>query len=197
MKTQEITIGTSDVINVVLQPEIFKMNELVVTALGVTREKKSLGYSTQQVSGSDVTVVQTDNFINNLSGKVSGLDITTNTNMGGSTNVVIRGNKSIMGNNQALFVIDGVPIDNTNTNTGTQRQGENGYDYGNAASDINPDDIESINVLKGAAATALYGSRAANGVIMITTKKGAGASRRTCKKRYRCGAWFFFRYRIC
>ena len=93
--------------------------------------------------------------------------------MGGSTNIVIRGSKSLTGNNQALFVIDGVPVDNSNTNNSGQVREEAGYDYGNAAADINPNDIESIDVLKGAAASALYGARAANGVIMITTKKGA------------------------
>ena len=92
--------------------------------------------------------------------------------MGGSTNIVIRGNKSILGNNQALFVVDGVPLDNSNTNNSGQLTGRNGFDYGNAAADINPNDIADINVLKGAAATALYGSRAANGVVLITTKKG-------------------------
>ena len=92
--------------------------------------------------------------------------------MGGSTNIIIRGSKSLTGNNQALFIIDGVPVDNANTNNLGQRTGRSGYDYGNAASDINPNDIESIDVLKGAAASALYGARAANGVIMITTKKG-------------------------
>ncbi len=92
--------------------------------------------------------------------------------MGGSANVIIRGYSSLTGNNQALFVIDGVPVDNTNTNTAAQRAGQGGYDYGNSATDINPDDIATINVLKGGAATALYGSRAANGVIVITTKKG-------------------------
>ena len=98
--------------------------------------------------------------------------ITRNTNFGGSTNIQVRGATSITGNNQALFVIDGVPVSNRNTNTVGQSQDGTGYDYGNAASDINPDDIESINILKGAAATALYGSRAATGVVMITTKKG-------------------------
>ncbi len=100
------------------------------------------------------------------------MEIRRNNSIGGSTNVVLRGNKSLSGNNQALFVVDGVPIDNSNTNSADQRSGRLGYDYGNAAADINPDDVESLNVLKGAAATALYGSRAANGVIMITTKKG-------------------------
>ena len=103
--------------------------------------------------------------------------------MGGSTNIIMRGNKSLTGNSQALFVIDGVPVDNSNKNTGTQTQDSYGYDYGNAASDINPDDIESVNVLKGAAATALYGSRAANGVVMITTKKGAGTKTLTGKMK--------------
>ena len=153
-----------------------QLEGVVVTALGITRDKKSLGYGTQKVSGDEVTRVPTTNFINNLSGKVSGLQIKTDNNFGGSTNVVIRGYKSINNNNQALFVIDGVVLNNDNSSDkpgrSDQKTGRFGYDYGNAASDINPADIESINVLKGAAATALYGSRAANGAIMITTKRG-------------------------
>ena len=108
-----------------------------------------------------------------MSGKVAGLQIKANTNFGGSTNVVVRGSSSLTGNNQALFVIDGIPVDNSIQNNSYQQRGRHGYDYGNTASDINPNDIESISVLKGAAATALYGSRAANGVVLITTKKGA------------------------
>ena len=174
MKSQEIEIGTQTTINVVLVSNATQLEGVVVTALGINREKKSLGYSTQEVKGDLVSNVSTDNVTNALSGKIAGVQITTTTNMGGSTNIVMRGNKSLTGNNQALFVVDGVPIDNSVTNTAAQQQGGTaGYDYGNAASDINPDDIESINVLKGAAATALYGSRAANGVIMITTKKGS------------------------
>ena len=115
--------------------------------------------------------MRTGNAFQALSGKVAGLQITQGNAVGGSTNVVIRGNKSLTGNNQALFVVDGVPIDNSNKNSSNQVTGRGGYDYGNAASDINPDDIESMTVLKGAAATALYGSRASNGVIMIQTKK--------------------------
>src|SRR5690606_385739 len=115
---------------------------------------------------------RTPNFVDALSGKVAGLDIRSNNTMGGSTNVIIRGYSSITGNNQALFVIDGVPVSNANTNTEDQQRGSVGTDFGNAAADLNPDNIEAVNVLKGAAATALYGSRAANGVIMITTKKG-------------------------
>ncbi|MDY8137664.1 SusC/RagA family TonB-linked outer membrane protein [Aquimarina sp. 2201CG5-10] len=170
---QEVVIGDEKNLNIQLVPSASQLDEIVVTALGISRDKKSLGYSTQEVGGEDLNRVKTSNFVNSLSGKASGVQIKRNNNLGGSTNVVIRGNASLTGSNQALFVIDGVPINNTNTNTAGQGQARGGYyDYGNAASDINPEDIESINVLKGAAASALYGSRAANGVIMITTKKG-------------------------
>lgn len=172
MLTKEVTIGTQTVIDVILEPEIMDIEGVVVTALGVSREKKSLGYATQQVSGEEINRVRTDNFINNLSGRAAGVQIKANNNMGGSTNVVIRGASSLTGNNQALFVVDGIPVNNANTNNAGQISGRSGYDYGNAAADINPNDIESMSILKGAAATALYGSRAANGVIMITTKKG-------------------------
>ena len=174
-ETQEIAVGASNKMNVTLKAGSV-LDEVVVTALGVSREKQSLGYSTQQVEGEDIATVKGNNFTNALSGKVSGLQIRRNNNLGGSTNVVIRGNTSLTGDNQALFVVDGVPISNRNTNSAAQATASgNYYDYGNAASDINPDDIESINVLKGAAASALYGSRAANGVIIITTKKGKKA----------------------
>ncbi|MDV3462931.1 MULTISPECIES: SusC/RagA family TonB-linked outer membrane protein [Weeksellaceae] len=145
---------------------------VVVTALGIKREKKSLGYSTQEVKGDEINKNPTTNFLNNLSGKVAGLEIKQSTNFGGSINAVSRGYKSILGNNQALFVVDGVPIINNNINSSFQQNGGGGYDYGSPVSDINPSDIESVNVLKGAAATALYGSRAQNGAIIITTKKG-------------------------
>ena len=173
MKSQDVEIGGRSVINGVLESALIGLNEVVVTALGISREKKSLGYATQQVAGDAISTIKTDNFINTLSGKVAGVNIKANGNMGGSTNIVIRGSKSLTGNNQALFVIDGVPVDNSNTNNSGQTQGRAGYDYGNAAADLNANDIESIDVLKGAAASALYGARAANGVIMITTKKGA------------------------
>ncbi|WP_347373057.1 SusC/RagA family TonB-linked outer membrane protein [Aequorivita sp. Q41] len=171
-ETQEIAVGASNKIDVAMQAGS-ALDEVVVTALGVSREKQSLGYSTQEVGGEDIATVKGNNFTNALSGKVSGLQIKRNNNFGGSTNVVIRGNTSLTGDNQALFVVDGIPISNRNTNSAGQTQASgNYYDYGNAAADINPDDIESVNVLKGAAASALYGSRAANGVIIITTKKG-------------------------
>jgi len=171
MQSREMPI-TGNSINVQLEAEIQGINEVVVTALGISREKKSLGYSVQKVSGEAVNTVKSDNFITSLSGKISGVQIQNNTNFGGSTNVTIRGSSSLTQSNQALFVIDGIPIDNSNVNNTGQLTGRSGYDYGNTAADINPNDIVSISVLKGAAATALYGSRAANGVILITTKKG-------------------------
>jgi TonB-linked SusC/RagA family outer membrane protein len=174
MKTQEVDITGRTTVDVILEPDILGLDEVVVTALGISREKKSLGYATQEVSGDEVNRTKGDNFINSISGKVSGVHVKSTGNMGGSTNVVIRGATSFIGTNQALFVIDGVPIDNANTNNDGQLDGRSGYDFGTAAADINPADIESISVLKGAAATALYGSRAARGVIMITTKKGSG-----------------------
>ncbi|MCV6630278.1 MAG: SusC/RagA family TonB-linked outer membrane protein [Flavobacteriaceae bacterium] len=173
MKTVERNVGSNAPINISMKDDAQSLDEVVVTALGISREKKSLGYATQEVGEEELTTNKSGNFVNALSGKASGIQIRKNNNLGGSTNVVIRGTASLTQSNQALFVIDGVPINNTNTNSQYQGQAVgNYYDYGNTASDINPDDIESINVLKGAAATALYGSRAANGVIMITTKKG-------------------------
>jgi TonB-linked SusC/RagA family outer membrane protein len=171
--TVEEMVGIRNTIDIVLKQDYTLLEEVVVTALGISREKKSLGYATQEVQGEAVSKVKTQNFLNSLSGRVAGLDVKSSGTLGGSVNAVIRGNSSIQGNNQALFVIDGIPINNDTGNTGQQQAGFGGYDYGNAASDLNPDDIESINVLKGAAASALYGSRAANGVIMVTTKKGS------------------------
>jgi len=169
---QEITIGDESNLTITLQQQVATINEVVVTALGIQRRRNTLPYAAQVVTNSEVTKTRTDNFANALSGKVAGLYIKQNNNLGGSTNMVLRGYKSITGNNQALIVVDGIPVNNSNYNSSSQQQGFAGYDYGNAGADINPDDIQSINVLKGAAATALYGSRAANGVIMITTKKG-------------------------
>jgi TonB-linked SusC/RagA family outer membrane protein len=177
---QEIRVGAQTHFSVKLKRIEGTMDEVVVTtALGVKRNKNTLPYAAQQISGEAVSQNRSNNFVSSLSGKISGLEIRQGNAMGASTNVVIRGIKSLTGNNQALFVIDGVPVDNsinngsnkTGTTSGDQATGRGGYDYGNAAADINPDDIESITVLKGAASTALYGSRASNGVVMITTKK--------------------------
>lgn len=167
----EVTYTGQSTLTVTLQTETKAVQEVVVTALGIRRNKNTLPYAAQQVSGEDVSKVRGGNAMSALSGKISGLQIIQGNGIGSSTNVVIRGNKSLTGNNQALFVVDGIPVDNSNTNSTREKTGGGGFDYGNAAADINPDDIESLNVLKGAAATALYGSRAANGVIMITTKR--------------------------
>ncbi|MEI6866049.1 TonB-dependent receptor plug domain-containing protein [Flavicella sp.] len=172
MTTKEITIGNSSLINVSMAADSNILDEIVVTALGIKREKKTLGYSVQEVSGDDINHAKEQSFINSLAGRVAGLDVKKSNSLGGSTNVILRGSNSFSGNNQALFVVDGIPVDNSNYNSSTQTSGSGGYDYGNAASDINPEDIESISILKGATASALYGSNAANGVILITTKKG-------------------------
>ncbi len=164
---------TGDNLTIALLSEDNQLEGVVVTAMGISREKESLGYATQSVGGNDVSDVKSTNFADALSGEVAGLDIQSYNSMGGSANIVTRGYSSLYGNNQALIVIDGTPVTNTTSNTSDQTTGRGGADYGNAAMDINPDDIESVNVLKSAAATALYGSRASNGAIIITTKKGS------------------------
>ena len=172
--TQTFVVGDQNTYSVSLtESDDIELGEAVVTALGITRDKKSLGYSTQQISGETVSATPVANFADALSGEVAGLDIKSSSTMGGSTNMIIRGYSSLTGDNQALVVIDGTPINNKTYNEAGQNSGGGGYDYGNAAADINPNDIESVNILKGAAASALYGSRGANGVIMITTKKGS------------------------
>lgn len=170
--TLDYTVGASSAFTVKLTDEDKNLQEVVVTALGITRKKNELAYSAQTVQADELNRTRDPNVVNSLSGKVAGLEIRRSSTMGGSTNIVLRGNKSFQNSNQALFVIDGVPVDNSTTNTPDQTTGRGGFDYGNAAADINADDIASVSVLKGAAAAALYGSRAANGVIMITTKKG-------------------------
>ena len=167
----EVPVNGLQTIDVTLKSTTKQLEEVVVTAFGINRSKNTLPYAAQQISGDEMNKTRITNVASGLSGKISGLQITQGNAIGGSVNVVIRGSKSLSGNNQALFVVDGVPVDNSTNNSSGQRNGGGGYDYGNAAADINPDDVETINVLKGAAASALYGSRAANGVIMITTKK--------------------------
>lgn len=166
----EVTVADQDIISVTLVSQD-NLSEVVVTALGVRRAKNTLPYAAQQIKGDEVNNIRTANVGAALSGKVSGVEIRQGNGIGASTNIVIRGTKSLTNTNQALFVVDGVPINNATGNSANQMTGRGGVDYGNAAADINPDDIENINILKGAAASALYGSRAANGVIMITTKK--------------------------
>jgi TonB-linked SusC/RagA family outer membrane protein len=170
--TIDYTVGASSAFTVKLNEEDKNLQEVVVTALGIQRKKNELAYSAQTVQAEELNRTRDPNVVNSLSGKVAGLEVRRNSTMGGSTNIVLRGNKSFQNSNQALFVVDGVPIDNSTANTPDQSNGRGGFDYGNAAADINADDVASVSVLKGAAAAALYGSRAANGVIMITTKKG-------------------------
>ncbi|MDR2121732.1 MAG: SusC/RagA family TonB-linked outer membrane protein, partial [Flavobacteriaceae bacterium] len=184
-QTASFVVGDQTSYNVTVKPNVAlgtavagvkEIEEVVVTALGITREKRSLGYSSQQLDGSQVNSSATNNVLNNLSGKVAGLDVKVSGGFGGSTSIILRGDRSVTGNNQALIVIDGVPVNNTNLNSsavGSIAQGGiGGYDFGSSVADIDPNNIESVSVLKGAAATALYGSMAANGAIMITTKKG-------------------------
>jgi len=162
-------------LRIVLISDSKALNEVVVTALGITKNKKNLAYATQTVSTDEITKARDLNVVNSLAGKVAGLDIVrSSSGMGGSSRITLRGDRSISGNNQALIVVDGVPIDNSSiTPTQVNSSGAgNGRDQGDGISSINPDDIESMNVLKGASATALYGSRASNGAIIITTKKG-------------------------
>lgn len=172
---QEVTVGAQGTIDIALAADVQALEEVVVTALGVSRSERSAGYAVQNVSGKSLEQGQEQNIVNSLQGEIAGVQIQgTAGNLGGSSRITIRGVNSFLGNNQPLFVVDGVPIDNASYSSGAQQRGFGGgaYDYGNAASDINPQDVESINVLKGASATALYGNRGANGVILITTKKG-------------------------
>ena len=173
MAAQEVAIAPN--VRVLLKADTQNLDEVVVTALGISREKKALGYAVSEVKGDEMLKARggVSNPINALQGKVAGLQIQGGAgSMGGSSKVIIRGVKSISGNNQPLFVIDGVPIEGTDFNSTDAARGAGGYDYGNLIQDLNPDDIENISVLKGPNASALYGSRATNGVVMITTKKG-------------------------
>lgn len=176
MKSLELDIKDQTSFRILMYPATFGVDEVVVTALGISREKKALGYAVQEVQGDEMIKARggLSNPINALAGKVAGLQVTSGSgNMGGSSKIVIRGIKSLSGNNQPLFVIDGVPVEGTDFNSTDAARGAGGYDYGNLIQDINPDDVESVSVLKGPNASALYGSRATNGVVMIITRKGA------------------------
>ena len=170
MVTQRLYIKGIDKVRVTLAPEIFKLKDVVVTALGITRDAKSLGYSVTAVKSDELTKSSDRSVLNALQGKVAGVNITTASGApGSSTRILMRGISSLTGSNQPLFVIDGVPVSNSQSGSNSIN---GGTDYGNKMNDINPDDIESVSILKGAAGTVQYGSRAANGVIIITTKKG-------------------------
>lgn len=170
-KTKEVAVDKEGKITIVLAAISNVLDEVVVSALGIQRKSSKLTYATQTVSGNELTKVPEANFMNSLSGKASGVSIYRNASgVGGSVKVLLRGNKSAQGNNQPLYVINGVPM--TNFSRESINQSFSSMDQGDGISNLNPDDIESISILKGASAAALYGSAAANGVILITTKKG-------------------------
>lgn len=162
-------VGNSRSINIALDNSESKLQEVVVTALGIAREKRSLGYAVQELKTKDIAEARETNVVNALTGKIAGVTVTSSQGSMGSSRIVIRGESSIGGNNQPLFIVDGIPVDNSQLGVGT------GRDFANAISDLNADDIESLNVLKGPNAAALYGSRAAAGVLVIKTKTGKGA----------------------
>jgi ferric enterobactin receptor len=178
-ETQEIDPGTSTTLSVDLKQSGGALGEVVVTAYGIQRQKKSLGYSTQVVDGDDISQTRRENFINSLAGRVAGATITpTSGTPGASSQIVLRGATSIGGNNQPLFVVDGVPYDNQTLNQESLIGGvsvafnNRNSDYGNRAMDLNSEDIENVTILKGPEATALYGADGASGAIVITTRKG-------------------------
>ena len=172
--SKEVEVNGQTTIKISLVEDSKVLDEVVVTALGIKRDRKSLGYALSEVKGDQLTETRDANIANSLSGKVAGLQVKqSGTGPAGSSRIVLRGNNSIGGNNQPLVVVDGVPIDSS-TGGSDDYWGNRAVDKGSGMADISPDDIETISVLKGPAAAALYGSRAGNGVIMITTKTGAG-----------------------
>lgn len=174
MKTKEAAIKPN--VKIVLENDAKRLNDVIVTAMGIKRDIKALGYSATQVNNEQITDTRNNDIVSGLAGKVAGVQIsTTSSDPGASNSVIIRGVSSITGSNQPMYVIDGVPLNNTATYSSDGLN--SGFDFGNGASAVNPDDVESMTILKGAAATALYGSRAANGVILITTKSGSKKSK--------------------
>jgi len=175
-KTQEVAVGNQTTINIKLAQSAGQLNDVVVTALGIKRERRALGYSVTEVKGATLTEARETNFVNGLEGKVAGVNVSNvATGPGGSSNVVIRGISDITGSNQPLYVIDGIPMQNSTYSQTDVGGGYGGADGGDGTININPDDIETISILKGAAASALYGYRGSKGVILITTKSGKNA----------------------
>lgn len=176
MKAKEVAAGTD--LKIVMESDSKLMSEVVVTAMGISRDEKALGYSVSTLKGDELLKARESNVINSLAGKVAGVRVTgASGTLGGSSKVIIRGANSLDGNNQPLFVIDGMPIDNGSQGSASNNVVAGSVDNGNRAGDINSDDVESMTILKGAAATALYGARAKNGAIIITTKKGVKGSK--------------------
>lgn len=181
----EVVVGEQQTINVSMKPELQKLDEVVVTALGIKREKREIGYSSEKMNTDEITRSGTSNVISAIAGRSSGVMVSQGDGVeGGSTRIVIRGNNNLAKNNQPLIVVDDVPLDNT---SGLNDVGR-GVDWGNGISDINPYDIETYTVLKGGAASALYGERGANGAIIITTKKG--------KKQEGLGVTYNYSYKL-
>ncbi|MCU0450811.1 MAG: SusC/RagA family TonB-linked outer membrane protein [Bernardetiaceae bacterium] len=178
-KTTEVEIGGRAEVDVALASDVLNVDEVVVTANAIVREKKELGYAVSTVGGSELLKARDPNLLNSMAGRIAGVRITQQSGtVGGSSRVMIRGANSISSSSEPLFVVDGIPISNSSFNGSETDIVTGGVDVGNRASDLNPDDIENMTVLKGAAASALYGSRARNGVIVITTKRGrAGAKK--------------------
>lgn len=170
-KNREVAISDKTELDITMYEEITQLNEVVVTALGIRRDKKALSYSSQQISEEEISKGHDLNFVESISGRAAGIDVRQSTaGAGGSTKLLLRGTKSFLGSSQPLFVIDGVPLANYQTSDANGMWG--GHDSGDGLSNLNPDDIESLNILKGSNAAALYGSQGSNGVIIITTKKG-------------------------
>ncbi|MBQ2853098.1 MAG: TonB-dependent receptor plug domain-containing protein, partial [Bacteroidales bacterium] len=166
-QSQDIPIAGRNKIDVVMSTDAVMLDNVVVTALGIKRQKRELGYATEDISGEDLTRSGSDNVINSLSGRAAGVQIITGDGVaGGSSRIVIRGNNSIFGDNQPLIVVDGVPM----TNEGGVTGWDGGQDWGTVLNNINQEDIEDLNILKGPTAAALYGARGGNGVVLITTK---------------------------
>src|SRR5690606_24964824 len=168
-ETRDIPVNNQSVIDIALNADITSLNVVVVTALGITREERSLGYATQQVDGESLTFTKEQNVLGSLAGKIAGVQVvgSSGASMGGTQKIKIRGVNSITGGDQPLIVVDGTPISNANY------AGSAGVDFGNLGQDVNPEDVATVNVLKGPAASELYGISVWYGVIMITTKKGA------------------------
>jgi len=178
MKTKEIQIGGQAVINIILEPEAKNIEEVVVTAMGLKRSEKSLGYSATQVSSEEIAQSKQSSVLNSLEGKAAGVNVSSASGApGASTKIILRGYSTLRGANQPLFIVDGIAVNNDQVGTTAADNTSQSVDFGNRVNDINPDDIESVNIYKGAAASALYGSRGANGVVVITTKHGKASEK--------------------
>ena len=172
---QEVNIGNRSVIDVKMASDVTELSEVIVTAIGIEKEERSIGYAATEVDSETLTKGQDRSVLNSLQGKVAGVNISSGSGApGSSTRVILRGASTLTGGNQPLYVVDGIPINNERIGDPVNEL-NGGVDFGNRANDINPEDVASVTVLKGASGVALYGSRAANGVIIITTKNGSGA----------------------